>query len=124
MKSFKFGVIAILFGAAALVWGTTAPKTADARPQYRENFAAKYPGLAVQVEKMKCGVCHPPAAEEKKKVRNNYGQALQKALNAKNVTDKEVILKALSGIESGKSATEGKTFGDLIKAGSLPGKNE
>ena len=36
----------------------------------------------------------------------------------------EAIMKALSGIEAEKSAAEGKTFGDLIKAGTLPGKNE
>lgn len=124
MKSFHIGITASLLGIGALVAATVSPTTADARPKYREVFAAKYPGLADQVKQVKCGVCHPPGAAEKKKARNNFGQALGKALNAKNVSDKEVIQKAITSIESQKSATEGKTFGDLIKAGTLPGKNE
>ena len=107
----------------AVAW-VILPAQVDARPQYKETFAKKYPALAAKVEKVKCGVCHPPNAAEKTKVRNDYGQALEKALNAKNVADKDAITKALTGLESKKSAAEGKTFGDLLKAGTLPGKNE
>jgi len=125
MTFFKLGISATFLGALALIGSTMVPSTADARPQYRKNFTAKYPDLAEKVKKVRCGVCHPPGAEEKKKARNNYGQALRKALDGKkNVADMETIMKALTKIESEKSAAEGKTFGDLIKAGMLPGKNE
>jgi hypothetical protein len=124
MKTGKYGFTAIVIGLFAFVWGTGNPVEVSARPKYKETFEGKYAGLAQKVDKVKCGVCHPPAAEEKKKVRNNYGQALAKALGAKNVDDKDAILKALGTIESQKSATDGKSFGDLIKAGELPGMNE
>jgi hypothetical protein len=123
MTTKKFGLAALL-GTFSIIWGAGSPMKVEARPQYKEQFEKKYTGLAAEVVKVKCGVCHPPGAEEKKKARNNYGQALGKVLNAKNVTDKEAILKALITIEAQKSASEGKTFGDLIKAGTLPGNNE
>ncbi len=124
MNTARYGITAGILGITAFMWVGTAPSTVDARPKYREVFAAQYPALAEQVNKVKCGVCHPPAAAEKKKARNNYGMALGKALGKKNESDKDEILKVLTKIESEKSATEGKTFGDLIKAGTLPGKNE
>jgi hypothetical protein len=124
MKTGKYGFTAIVIGLFAFAWGTGSPVEVSARPKYKETFEGKYAGLAEQVNKVKCGVCHPPAAEEKKKVRNTYGQALEKALGAKNVDDKAAILKALGAIEAQKSAAEGKSFGDLIKAGELPGVNE
>lgn len=124
MRTVNWGLTAGILGLVALVFGAGTPTEVDARPKYKEMFEQKYPGLAGEVAKVKCGVCHPPAAAEMKKVRNNFGQALGKALNAKNVADEETIKKALSTIESETSATEGKTFGDLIKAGTLPGKNE
>lgn len=124
MKAGKYGFTAGMMGFAAFVWGAALPVEVEARPQYKETFEQKYPALAAEINKVKCGVCHPPNAVEKKKVRNNYGQALGKALNAKNVDDQAVILKALGTIESDKSANEGKSFGDLIKAGTLPGTNE
>lgn len=71
--------------------------------------------------KVSCAVCHP---SKSKKDRNNYGAALTKALGAKKVKDVEKIKKALEKIAKEKSATEGKTFGDLIKAGELPGTKE
>lgn len=71
--------------------------------------------------KVSCAVCHP---SKSKKDRNNYGAALTKALGAKKVKDTAKIKAALEKIGKEKSATEGKTFGDLIKAGELPGTKE
>ncbi len=117
---FPLGLLAAVVAAVSIL----GPQPGEARPQYREVFAAKYPALSEQVKKVKCGVCHPPGAQEKKKARNNYGKALEKALGAKNVANKNTIREAIEKIEAEKSATEGKTFGDLLKAGELPGKNE
>lgn len=124
MRTVNFGLTAGMLGLVALAWGAGSPTPVDARPKYKAMFEEKYPGLAGEVAKVKCGVCHPPGAAEKMKVRNNFGQALGKVLNAKNVSENETILDALAKIEAEKSGTEGKTFGELIKAGTLPGKNE
>ncbi len=124
MTTVNYGVSAGILGLVALVWVAGSPTQVEARPKYKEMFEQKYPGLVGEVAKVKCGVCHPPGAAQMKKARNDFGQALEKALNAKNVIKNDDIMKALSTIETENSAAEGKTFGDLIKAGTLPGKNE
>ncbi len=111
----RLGII-ISFAFVAMVLGS-ASQQADARPDYLKKFLADYPDVAAAAE-LKCGTCH---GKDKKK-RNNYGEALGKALDAKNVKDADVIGEALKKIEEQDSATEGKTFGDLLKAGELPGE--
>ena len=91
---------------------------ADARPNYRKAFVKKYPAMKAQVKKVKCNVCH--VAKQKKKVRNDYGKALMKALGKKKVKKAELIDAALTKTEKVKNA-KGVTFGSLIKAGKLPG---
>jgi hypothetical protein len=90
---------------------------AYARPQYVKAFITEYPALKTEAEAAKCGLCHP---EEKKSVRNDYGKALGTALGEKNVKADDKLAEALKKSEKEKSAVEGKTFGDLIKAGKLP----
>ena len=91
---------------------------AQARPKYLEGFKNSYPALKDAVETAKCGVCH---FGEKKSNRNDYGKAMGEGL--KNEMDADKIKEAIKKAEAGKSSTEGKTFGDLIKDGKLPGKN-
>lgn len=76
----------------------------------------------------KCNVCHVDQ-EDKKKVRNAYGIEVQKLLKNKDFKDrlktepakcKEEIEAAFKKIEEVK-AKDGKTFGEKIKAGELPG---
>lgn len=93
--------------------------SADARPKFKDLFKEEYKNLAEQVEQVKCGVCH---YGEKKTNRNDYGQALGKALGKKNESDAKKVKEAFKKVEKEKSGTEGKTFGDLIKEGKLPGK--
>jgi hypothetical protein len=100
--------------AAANIW--LAPK-ADARPEYNTQFWDMYPSLKDLKEDTKCGACHG----KEKKVRNDYGKAVGMALGEPKVKDAEKIKAALKKAESEKSATDGKTFGDLIKDGKLPG---
>lgn len=90
---------------------------AQARPDYCKAFIGHYAENKAGAE-AKCGICHPVMD---KKERNNYGAAFGKALGMKNEKDAEKIKAALKKVEGEKSAVEGKTFGDLIKEGKLPG---
>ncbi len=123
-NSIRF-VVAVV--AAAGLFAASSSE-ALARPKYKNMVDAKYPDLAKKHGtdgKLACTVCHPKIdGKDDKKVRNNYGTALGKALSKKNESDEEKIKEALGKIESEKSATEGKTFGDLIKDGTLPGTDE
>ena len=95
---------------------------AEARPKFVGVFKKAYPELAENKEiKVNCAVCH---SNKKKKHRNNYGVALAKVLGKENEKDKEKIAAALKKIEAEKSHVEGKTFGDLIKDGKLPGEDK
>ena len=92
---------------------------AQARPQYMKAFNTAYPALKAEAEAAKCGVCHP---EEKKSVRNDYAKAFGMGLPEKNTKAEDKLAEALKKAEAEKSGTDGKTFGDLIKDGKLPGK--
>ena len=95
-----------------------------ARPKYLNVANGLYPDLAKKHGtdgKLTCALCHP---EKDKKIRNNYAAATGSKLEKKNETDEAKIKDALTKAEGEKSATEGKTFGDLIKAGELPGTAE
>ena len=109
---------------AAITMMCFSARDAQARPDYYKTFSDKYPDLKTLAEAdpvKKCGVCH--GAD--KKMRNDYGKAYGTALGEKNVKHADNAKKleeALKKIESEKSGTDGKTFGDLIKDGKLPGK--
>ena len=104
----------------AVVAALAITADAQARPDYlNKGFTPTYPALKAEIETAKCGICHG----SDKKVRNDYGKAVGEALGEKMVKDEEKIKAALKKAEAGKSSTEGKTFGDLIKDGKLPGKN-
>lgn len=95
--------------------------SAVARPKYAAAMNSAYPDLVAKHGtngKLSCAVCHPTKS---KKERNNYGAAVGAALPMKNVMDEEVIQTALKKAAQAASATQGKTFGDLIQAGELPG---
>lgn len=111
---------------ACLVAVVSLSSSAFARPKYCGAITECYPELAKKHGKdgkLTCAVCHP-STEKSKKARNNYGAALGKHLEKKNETDVDKIKAALKKTEDDKSKTEGKTFGDLIKAGDLPGTDE
>ena len=109
----RLSVLGLAAAGALLLAGANR---AEARPQYLKEFAAKYGSLKAQATKVKCGVCH---YGKSKKNRNDYGQAVMKNVG-KNQKKAPVIKGALTKAEKMKNA-EGKTFGDLIKAGKLPG---
>ena len=106
----------IVSGAALGAALVSFAPTADARPNYNKEFWDYYPGLKAHAD-TKCDACHG----KEKKVRNDYGKAVGEALGGAKVTDVEKIKAAFKMAEEKKSSTEGKTFGDLIKDGKLPG---
>lgn len=121
--SWKVASLLTVIALVAAVSPLAAPKQAQARPKYMAVFKQTYPNpkLAGQVEATKCNVCH---FGKEKKDRNDYGMAISNALGeAKNVKAADEIAKALKTAEKAASSTEGKTFGDLIKDGQLPGKS-
>jgi len=99
----------------------SAARDVQARPKYFAEFKTAYPKLVEAADKEKCNVCH---FGDKKTNRNDYGKAVSKSLgeDAKNVMDVEKIKEGLKKAEKEKNA-DGKTFGDLINDGKLPGKN-
>jgi len=109
----------IALGMAVVGTALVGPQDAQARPGYLKSFNAAYPALKDAADTAKCGICH---FGEKKANRNDYGKAMHEALGAKDVKDAAALEAALKKIESTKNAA-GKTFGELIKEGKLPGTN-
>ncbi len=113
----------VIAGACLFAIVVLSSGSASARPQFKTAFEKAYPDLAKKHGtdgKLTCAVCHP--VKDKKK-RNDYGVALTKTLGEKNVKDADKIKEALTKAEAEKNA-DGKTYGELIKAGELPGKAE
>ncbi|MDA0832775.1 MAG: hypothetical protein O2955_08190 [Planctomycetota bacterium] len=88
----------------------------EARPDYLKGFMVEYPEFKM-ANGVKCLLCH----EKDKKFRNNYGVAFARALNGKKIKNRAFIVQALKKVDLEQSATEGKSFGDLIEADELPG---
>jgi len=114
----KAGLLTI--AGAVLVLGLVAliRDEAHARPNYKKEFETKYPKVAAS-NKIDCNVCH---YGDSKKNRNDYGKAMGKGLPGANCKDSGKVQEALSAAEKEKNA-DGKTFGELLEAGKLPGKN-
>ena len=105
--------------AIVLASGIAGLQSADGRPQYLKGFAEKYPHLKDDARAGKCSVCH---CGKSKKGHNNYGDALETALKgAKNVKNADQIDDMLSDVEDEPSHVPGRTFGELIAEGRLPG---
>jgi hypothetical protein len=106
---------AVIAGVALL-----SSSAAQARPQYNKAFWALYDKeIGKQMEATKCNACH---FGTEKKNKNDYGKAVGEAIGAKNEKDEAKIKAGLEKAAKEKSATEGKTFGELITDGKLPGK--
>lgn len=115
MKNYKVLLGIFAFGAMLCL---PAPREAAARPQYLKAFSEKYPKVAERASELKCGVCHGDSGKNKKAV-SDYGKALGKALGEKNVKGKDELAKALD--EAGaKDSGDGKTYKELLEAGTLP----
>lgn len=128
--------LVLLSGAVALgMFAGLGVETASAIPPFKKEFDAKYVNKDSQdpvavafveaTEKVKCNVCHKG---KDKKLRNAYGEALAQLLDKKeDAKNPEKIQQALDKVASLPSNPEDEnapTFGDLIKAGKLPGGDE
>ena len=115
----------------ALVFGAVI-QSAHAIGAFSNEFKGKYvkedskekkdQDFAKLVDEAKCNVCH---MGKSKKDRNSYGVELSKLLDRKADKDnKDKILSALAKVEKlpvNPKDKKSPTFGDLIKAGKLPG---
>ena len=124
MRSVKDLGRLVIAGACLFAIVALTSDSASARPKYQQVMSKHYPELTKKHgknDKLSCAVCHP---SKSKKKRNNYGVAVGKNVGKKNQSDLEKIKEAIVKAEKEKSATEGKSFGDLIKAGELPGTKD
>lgn len=127
MKKFVVAFCLAAFSAAVVA------SPALALPPFSKEFTAKYvegnknEAFVKAVGEAKCNVCHD-AASKSKKDKNEYGKAVGKFLTKadfeKVKTDmaaaKKFIQEGLAKAEAEKSSG-GKSYGELIKAGMLPG---
>jgi CxxC motif-containing protein (DUF1111 family) len=104
--------------------------------QFNDQFTATYAKDSKNeefkklVDEAKCNVCH--IKDENKKKRNEYGDAVAEFLRKKDFPAdrfkkepekcKEEIEAAFKKVEE-KKAKDGKTFGEKLKEGLLPGGN-
>jgi formylmethanofuran dehydrogenase subunit E len=102
-------------------------------PAFKKTWDAHYlegnenADFVAAAEEAKCNVCH---YGKSKKNRTDYGKALHKFLEKDDYKSSRVkeepekvkaeILEAFKKVEEMK-AEDGKTFGEKIKAGTLPG---
>ena len=122
LKSWKVRTAILCSFTLVVVLMNLGENRAQARPLYLKQFIAGNKKLEKQAKKLKCNVCH---YGKKKKNRNDYGTALAKefAKNKKKKNEKDVaiIKEVFKKVLKKKSKVKGKTFGDLIKDGKLPG---
>jgi hypothetical protein len=107
-----------------LVWSL---QSASALPPFNKEWVAKYnPGdKNAAFAEAKCNVCH---AGESKKMKNEYGKAVGKYLTKAKYNEikedeaaaKKYIAEGLQKAE-GEKGGAGKSYGEMIKAGKLPG---
>lgn len=127
MKKFSVWMAMPLVAAAVMLAGKPAlaikPFEAEFKKMYyKPDGDANQKKLAEAIDKItmdgnSCAICHPGKS---KKERNEYGTALSKLVKKADKDDAKKIADSVKAIESEKNAA-GKTFGELIKAGMLPG---
>jgi hypothetical protein len=120
--------VTLVLGAVAVAF---CVQSASALPPFQKEWKAKYADgnsnakFVEAVETAKCNVCHMGTS---KKDKNEYGKAVGKFLTKAKYNEikedaeaaKKYILEGLDKAEAEKNAG-GKTYGEVIKAGELPG---
>lgn len=123
MKKVCVCLVLALFGMILSV------ESVSALPPFNKEWTAKYAEgnakLAEAANTAKCNVCHMGTS---KKDRNAYGMAVSKYLTKAKYNEikddeaaaKKYILEGLDKAAADKNPA-GKSYGDLLKAGELPG---
>jgi hypothetical protein len=136
------GRIVLAVGLAMLGWQTV--EALPPVPAYVEKHYSASPQYAKFVEtfkalESKCDTCHKPGADKKAKGHglNDFGEAIHKNFKHRDFTAAhklakdnpaeaakalKIIVDALNKAETQKNA-QGQAYGDLLKSGTLPGKN-
>lgn len=139
--------------AAAMIFTTSAAFALPPIPDYAAEHYAKQPGgdkiveaMKLKAEMGKCSMCHVPGADKKAKGHglNDFGKAVHDNFKhkdfmaeVKNATAEGATgeakaaakAKALAILVDGLNKAsalknkDGKVYGDLIKAGTIPGDN-
>jgi hypothetical protein len=123
--------LVFVFALFGFIAATTTPALAikEFNDQWTKSYveSSDNAGLKELAASAKCNVCHVNG--EKKSVRNAYGAELGKLAKAKELKPlaksdpakfEETLTAAFKKVEEMKAA-DGKTFGEKIKAGQLPG---
>jgi hypothetical protein len=122
--------VCVCLGLGLFAIATTL-SSAWALPPFNKEWTAKYvegnsnAKFVEAVSEAKCNVCHEGTS---KKMKNEYGKAVGKYLTKAKYNEikedeaaaKKYILEGLQKAEAEKNGS-GKTFGELIKEGTLPG---
>ena len=139
----KRHIVYLLAGLLAISW-TAGASALPPLPKYVAEYYAGKPEYAKFSEawtgmKLKCDACHKPGADRKAKGHglNDFGEAVHKHLKHKEFLAadkarlddakmaelaKKLVAEALAAAEAAKK-DNGKTYGELMKAGTLPGTN-
>jgi hypothetical protein len=123
----RFAVLFVV-GLVALCMNLSIRQVA-ARPEYKARLdeATKGGKAAEAIKEAKCNNCHYGTS---KKNRNDFGQALNKHMNADTFKElrenKEELNKKIDAALKAalkEKSKQGKTFGEIIESGSLPAVN-
>jgi hypothetical protein len=124
-KKFCCSSLALILAVLCLIGFTARP--AVALKEFKEAFESKYikpdstdandVALAEAFKKVTCGTCH--ANPKNKKIRNEYGKALNKIITKADKNDTTKIKDAMDTVAKLKSSS-GPTFGEKISSGKLP----
>ena len=120
--------VTLVLGLVAVAFCTSS---ASALPPFNKEWTAKYvngnanPKFVEAVGTAKCNVCHMGTS---KKMHNPYGVAVKKFLTKAKYNEikddteaaRKYILEGFQKAEAEKNGG-GKTYGEVIKAGDLPG---
>src|SRR5689334_11433682 len=104
-------------------------EVAQARPPYVPTLAKMYPANSMLQDvargAMKCNICHSGMG---KKIRNEFGAAVNKEMTKDkyfelmgNPEALSAALKAAVSKAEDELNSKGESFGDLLRAGMLPG---
>lgn len=129
VKKVPLRLACAVVGVVALSW--MMGSSAIAMKPFHDEFMAKYAkpessdkrerAFAEAAQAAKCSICHQGKT---KAVRNAYGRALGQFLSENDIENKQKIragLEKVAQVKSDPNDPHSPTFGNLIKAGKLPG---